>query len=100
MTAALALIETELRDFIPRALDGVSAKSLAKQLSATERAARNWKQSQNLPGGAYLIMLGRLRPEIRRKLTELMHAEMGETDKHPDEVLTEIQRIIDRSRGT
>lgn len=96
---ALALIETELRDLVPDALDGISAKVIARQLSATERAARNWKQRQNLPGGAYLIMLGRAYPAIGRKLVELLQAETGDIDRTPSEVLGDIQRLIERSRG-
>lgn len=95
MSAALALIESELRDFIPDALARTSAKVIAKQLSATERAARNWKQRQNLPGGAYLIMLGRAYPAIGAKLIELLNAEMGDTGRQPAEVLNEIQKLLE-----
>jgi len=74
----------------------VPAKQLARDADVSESRAKQMRAGDTLPGIGPLILMARRYPALRERLVDLMHAELGEGEKSPAEILADIVRMVSR----
>lgn len=89
-------IRKALVDEFPALMPREPAKVIALKIGATPRCIHGLRQGEHIPRADLMIALAREYPLIRRRLIELMDAEMGESGVDPQLVLDEIAKLVHR----
>lgn len=97
MSVFAATVEREAREIIPRVIGRECAKILAFKAGSTKRSAINWQNGEHLPSVPHFIALARQYPELKRKVLEWLEASTGDNERDPQQVLSEIARLLQRN---
>jgi hypothetical protein len=100
MSAALAIREDLLRE-LPTLIQQMPepAKVIAFKVGTTPRAVEAHRQQEQLPRLDVALAYARLYPEVKKLLTRLMYAEMGDADESPNQVLAKIAQLVQGRAG-
>ncbi len=71
-----------------------SVKEFARDAEVSEQRAKQIRVEAGNIHGTTLILLAQRRPELRSLLTELMHAEVGDAERTPAQILDAIVRLV------
>ncbi len=71
-----ACIETEMRAALPRVLEGITPKAIARRLrqeriEVTEYAAKGWKRGNHLPQAHIMVALERAYPGLAAEMRRI-----------------------------
>lgn len=89
-------VERAVREALATEAKSASVKETARDAELSLQRVKQMRAEASDPRASTLILLARRRPDLRAVLIELLHAEMGDGDKSPAQILAEIARMVAR----